>query len=144
MYMQVPVYITDDTFTGNSCSNGAALSGLYANFSVYNSLMTGNKAIGAGANPAKSGTAGGGSGGAIYTDGNGYNLLVDGTVMSGNTANEGGGAIFFVVDADGGTLTIDNSTLSGNTSGAFQNAPGIFDEVNSVVTTPVEDNSAVS
>jgi hypothetical protein len=144
MDMQVPVYITDDTFTGNSCSNGAALSGLYANFAVYNSLMTGNKAIGAGANPAKSGTAGGGSGGAIYTDGNGYNLLVDGTVMSGNTANEGGGAIFFVVDADGGTLTIDNSTLSGNTSGAFQNAPGIFDEVNSVVTTPVEDNSAVS
>ena len=40
MYMQVPVYITHDTFTGNSCSNGAALSGLYANFAVYNSLMT--------------------------------------------------------------------------------------------------------
>ena len=42
--------------------------------------------------------------------------------MSGNTAREGGGAIFFVVDADGGTLTIDDSTLSGNPSGAFQNA----------------------
>src|SRR3984957_7454250 len=51
MYLQVPVYITNDTFTGNSCSNGAALSGLYANFAVYNSLMTGNKAIGSGANP---------------------------------------------------------------------------------------------
>jgi hypothetical protein len=144
MYMQVPVYITNDTFTGNSCSNGAALSGLYANFAVYNSLMSGNQATGSGANPATSGTAGGGSGGAIYTDGNAYNLLVDGTVMSGNTANEGGGAIFYVVDAGGGTLTIDNSTLSGNTSGAFQNAPGVFDEVNSVVTKPVEDNSAVS
>ena len=56
MDMQVPVYITHDTFTGNSCSNGAALSGLYANFAVYNSLMTGNKAIGSGANPAASGT----------------------------------------------------------------------------------------
>jgi hypothetical protein len=143
MYMQVPVYITNDTFTGNSCSNGAALSGLYANFAVYNSLMTGNKAIGSGANPAAGGTAGGGSGGAIYTDGNGYNLLVDGSVMSGNTAREGGGAIFFVVDADGGTLTIDDSTLSGNPSGAFQNAPGIFDEVNSVVTQPVEAGSSV-
>jgi hypothetical protein len=144
MYMQVPVYISNDTFTGNSCSNGAALSGLYANFAVYNSLMTGNKAIGSGANPAASGTAGGGSGGAIYTDGNGYNLSVDGSVMSGNTAREGGGAIFFVVDADGGTLTIDDSTLSDNTSGAFQNAPGIFDEVNSVVTQPTEAGSSVS
>jgi hypothetical protein len=144
MYMQVPVYITDDTFTGNSCSNGAALSGLYANFAVYNSLMSDNKAIGDGANPAASGTAGGGSGGAIYTDGDGYNLLIDGSVMNGNTAREGGGAIFFVVDADGGTLTIDDSTLSGNTSGAFQNAPGIFDEVNSAVTQPVEDGSSVS
>jgi hypothetical protein len=144
MDMQVPVYITNDTFTGNSCSNGAALSGLYANFAVYNSLMTDNKAIGSGANPAASGSAGGGSGGAIYTDGNGYNLIVDGSVMSGNTAREGGGAIFFVVDADGGTLTIDDSTLSGNPSGAFQNAPGIFDEVNSVVTQPVETGSSVS
>jgi hypothetical protein len=144
MDMSIPVYINGDTFTGNSCSNGAALSGLYANFQVYDSVMTDNKAIGDGANPAASGTAGGGSGGAIYTDGDGYNLLIDGTKMTGNTAREGGGAIFYVVDADGGTLTIDNSTLSGNTSGAFQNAPGIFDEVNSVVTTPTEDDSSVS
>jgi hypothetical protein len=144
MYMQVPVYINGDTFTGNSCSNGAALSGLYANFAVYNSLMSDNKAIGDGANPAASGTAGGGSGGAIYTDGDGYNLLIDGSVMNGNTAREGGGAIFFVVDADGGTLTIDDSTLSGNTSGAFQNAPGIFDSVNSADTQPVENGSSVS
>jgi hypothetical protein len=144
MYLQVPVYITNDTFTGNSCSNGGALSGLYANFAVYNSLLTGNKAIGFGANPATSGTAGGGSGGAIYTDGDGYNLLVDGTAMSGNTAREGGGAVFFVVDADGGTLSIDGSTLQGNPSGEFQNAPGIFDEVDSVVTSPVESGSSVS
>ena len=80
MYMKVPVYITHDTFTGNSCSNGAALSGLYANFYVINSLMTNNKAIGFGANPAGCGTAGGGSGGAIYTDGNSYNLTISGTV----------------------------------------------------------------
>jgi hypothetical protein len=144
MDMSIPVYIVNDTFTGNSCSNGAALSGLFANFAVYNSLMTANKAIGSGANPAKSGTPGGGSGGAIYTDGAGYNLLVDGTAMSGNTANEGGGAIFFVVNSGGGSLTIDNSTLSDNPSGAFQNAPGIFDDVNSVVTQPTESGSSVS
>jgi len=144
MHMSTPVYIVNDTFTGNSCSNGAALSGLFANFAVYNSSFSGNKATGSGANPAKAGTAGGGSGGAIYTDGTGYDLLVAGSVLKGNTANEGGGAIFYVVNSGGGTLTISNSTLSGNPSGAFQNAPGIFDEVNSVVTTPVEVNSSVS
>jgi hypothetical protein len=64
--------------------------------------------------------------------------------MESKTASYGGGAIFFVVDADGGTLTIDDSTLSGNPSGAFQNAPGIFDEVNSVVTQPAEAGSSVS
>ena len=60
MYTGSPVYITHDTFTGNSCSNGAALSGLFATFDVFNSLMTDNKAIGFGANPAGSGTPGGG------------------------------------------------------------------------------------
>jgi hypothetical protein len=47
MDMAAPVYITNDTFDGNQCSNGGALSGLYANFVVINSLLTGNKAIGA-------------------------------------------------------------------------------------------------
>ena len=52
MYMGSPVYITHDTFSGNTCSNGAALSGLDAKFDVFNSLLTANKAIGWGANPA--------------------------------------------------------------------------------------------
>ncbi|WP_300610930.1 hypothetical protein, partial [Trebonia sp.] len=144
MYMATPVYITHDTFTGNSCSNGAALSGLYANFDVIDSLMTDNKAIGEGANPPSPGTPGGGSGGAIYTDGDHYNLIIDGTVMRDNTANEGGGAIFFVVDAGGGTLTIEYSTLHHNPSAKFQNAPGIFDSVDGVVTKPVVIHSSIT
>jgi hypothetical protein len=144
MYLASPVYITDDTFSGNSCSNGGALSGLYANFDVINSLLTGNKAIGWGANPAAAGTPGGGSGGAIYTDGNQYNLDVTGTVMRDNTAREGGGGIFFVVNAGGGTLQIESSTLQSNSSGAFQNAPGIFDSVNGQDTQPVVVSSQVS
>ena len=144
MYMSTPVYITHDTFSGNSCSNGAALSGLYANFDVINSLLTNNKAIGWGANPASSGTPGGGSGGAIYTDGDHYNLIIDGTAMSGNTAREGGGGIFFVVDAGGGTLKIEYSTLHHNPSGEFQDAPGIFDSVNGHDTQPVVIHSTVN
>ena len=143
MSLASPVYITGDTFTGNSCSNGGALSGLFAQFDVINSLMTGNKAIGWGANPAAAGTPGGGSGGAIYTDGTGYNLSVTGTVMRDNTAREGGGAIFFVVNSGGGTLQIDSSTLQGNPSGEFQNAPGIFDSVNGQDTQPVVVGSSV-
>ena len=143
MYMSTPVYITHDTFSGNSCSNGAALSGLYANFDVINSLLTNNKAIGWGANPASSGTPGGGSGGAIYTDGDHYNLIIDGTAMSGNTASEGGGAIFFVVDAGGGVLKIEYSTLHNNPNGGFHDAPGIFDSVNGHDTKPVVIHSSV-
>ena len=143
MYPGSPVYITHDTFSGNSCSNGAALSGLFANFDVINSLLTDNKAIGWGANPAKPGTPGGGSGGAIYTDGARYNLIVDGTAMSGNTAREGGGAIFFVVNTGGGTLKIEYSTLHHNPSGVFQNAPGIFDSVNGADTPPVNIHSTI-
>ena len=144
MYMATPVYITHDTFTGNACSNGAALSGLYANFYVINSLLTGNQATGWGANPASPGTPGGGSGGAIYTDGDHYNLIIDGTVMLNNTAPEGGGAIFFVVDQGGGTLKIEYSTLHHNHSGEFQNAPGIFDSVDGHDTKPIEIHSSIS
>jgi hypothetical protein len=144
MYMRRRDYITGDTFRGNRCSNGGALSGLYANFDVINSLMTGNKAIGWGANPAHAGTPGGGSGGAIYTDGNHYNLIIDGTVIRYNSAREGGGAIFFVVDAHGGTLRIKYSTLHHNPSGAFQNAPGIFDSVNGQDVRPIVIDSTVN
>jgi hypothetical protein len=143
MYLASPVYITGDTFSGNNCSNGGALSGLYANFDVINSLLTANKAIGWGANPAQAGTPGGGSGGAIYTDEERYNLSITGTVMRDNTAREGGGGIFFVVNSGGGALRIESSTLQGNTSGAFQNAPGIFDSVNGQDTQPVAASSSI-
>jgi hypothetical protein len=143
MSLASPVYITGDTFTGNSCSNGGALSGLFAHFDVINSLLTGNKAVGRGANPAAAGTPGGGSGGAIYTDGTGYDLSVTGTVMRDNTAREGGGGIFFVVNSGGGALRIESSTLQGNPSGAFQNAPGIFDSVNGQDTQPVVVSSSI-
>jgi hypothetical protein len=144
MDMSTPVYITDDTFTGNQCSNGGALSGLYANFVVINSLMTGNQAIGWGANPASSGTPGGGSGGAIYTDGDSYNLVIDGSAITGNSAREGGGGIFCVVDNDQGGLTIEASVMQNNASGEFQDAPGIFDSLNGQDVQPTVTDSTVS
>ena len=127
-WRQRPVYITSDTFRGGVCSNGGALSSIDVNWDVFNSLMINNRAIGLGANPAQAGTPGGGSGGAIYTDGDNYNVLIEGTVIRRNSAREGGGGIFFVVDNNHGTLTIKGSTLHNNPSGEFFTAgyPGIF------------------
>jgi hypothetical protein len=123
-----PLYITRDTFQGGRCSNGGALSSIDVNWEVLNSLMTGNRAIGWGANPAAPGTPGGGSGGAIYTDGDNYNVVIAGTIIRNDNAREGGGAVFFVVDNNDGTLTVKDSTLHHNPSGEFFTAgfPGIF------------------
>ena len=105
MYQGIPTYITNDTFRGNTCSNGGALGGLHANFDVINSLMIGNKAIGWGGNPAPSGTQEKSySGGAICTDGVAFNLLIDDTIISDNRAREGGGAIFYTVHFHPGTV----------------------------------------
>jgi hypothetical protein len=144
MWQGSPVYITDDTFHGGRCSNGGALSSIDAKWDVVNSLFTDNKAIGFGQNPTQAGTLGGGSGGAIYTDGDAYQVVLNGTIIRYCHAREGGGAVFFVVDAHGGKLTIKNSTLHHNPSGVFQNAPGIFDEVDGSLKNPTEINSTVN
>ncbi|WP_438865780.1 hypothetical protein [Paractinoplanes atraurantiacus] len=124
----LPVYVVNSTFTGGVCSNGAALSSIQVSWTVLNSVFTGNSAVGRGANPARGGTPGGGSGGAIYLDGNNFTLSLDGTIIKGNEAKEGGGAVFFVSNDRTGTLKIRNSTLTGNPSAGFATAglPGIF------------------
>ena len=126
-----PVYVVGSTFggredLGNVGSNGGALSSIGVSFTVINSVMSHNNAIGHGANPAEPGTPGGGSGGAIYNDGNTFTLEVCGSTLTNNTANEGGGAIFFVSNDRSGTLRIDRSHLSNNPSLDFETDPGIF------------------
>jgi hypothetical protein len=128
-YRNLPVYITSDTFSGGQCSNGAALSSISVQWDVLNSVFVSNHAVGWGANPAQSGTPGGGSGGAIYNDGADYDTLVAGTIMRNNTAREGGGAVFFVVDNGWGKLTFNESALQDNTSGVFQTFPGVYDNI---------------
>ena len=132
-YQDLPLYVVNSTFggrsdLGNVCSNGGALSSIGVSFTVINSLFTHNRAIGYGANPAEPGTPGGGSGGAIYNDGNTFHLNVLGSRIVQNRAKEGGGAIFFVSNDLTGTLRISNSTLRLNPSLKFETAgfPGIF------------------
>jgi len=129
----LPVQVVGSTFggapgLGNVAANGAALSSIGVSWSVLDSLFTDNRAIGTGANPARPGTPGGGSGGAIYLDGNTFSLSVCGSRLRDNTAREGGGAIFFVSNDLTGSMTIDRSTLIHNPSQGFETAglPGIF------------------
>lgn len=128
-----PLYVVNSTFGGgkdfgNTCSNGGGLSSIGVSYSVFNSLFTHNDAIGYGANPQKPGTPGGGSGGAIYNDGNRFDLRVCGTKIANNTAREGGSAIFFVSNNRSGHLIIENSHLTKNTGDSFGTPgyPGIF------------------
>jgi hypothetical protein len=127
-YQNRAVEVTGSTFTGGVCSNGGALSSIGVSWVVQDSTFTGNRAIGDGANPAQAGTPGGGSGGAIYTDGDDYTVTVEGSVITGNSAREGGGALFFVSNDKTGTLTIEHSKLRDNPNAGFQTAgyPGIF------------------
>ncbi|MGX6608228.1 hypothetical protein ACWKSP_39830 [Micromonosporaceae bacterium Da 78-11] len=124
----LPVYVVNSTFTGGVCSNGAAVSSIGVSWVMLNSSFTGNSAVGSGANPARGGTTGGGSGGAIYLDGNTFTLTLDGTVIEDNKAKEGGGAVFFVSNDRTGTMKIRNSKLRRNPSAGFETAglPGIF------------------
>jgi hypothetical protein len=123
-YHDLPVYVVGSRFTDNVCSNGAALSSIGVSWTVLNSTFQENRAIGRGANPADPGTPGGGSGGAIYNDGNRMTLRIGGSVFSDNHANEGGGAIFFVSNDRTGTMSIRDSTLTDNPNDAFH-TPGL-------------------
>jgi hypothetical protein len=129
----LPVFVVESTFggsaeLGNTCSNGGGLSSIGVSHTVINSLFAFNRAIGEGANPPRNGTDGGGSGAAIYNDGNTFTLSLCGTEMTDNAANEGGGAIFFVSNDRSGHLRIDRSVLRRNPSDGFETDgfPGIF------------------
>jgi hypothetical protein len=121
-----PVTVVRSTFTRGVCSNGAALSSIGVSWSIFNSSFTGNRAIGVGANPARPGTPGGGSGGAVYADGNDFRVLLAGTRVVRNRAREGGGAVFFVSNDRSGVLELRSSTLRANPSAGFETDPGIF------------------
>ena len=125
-YRDRPVVVKRSTFTGGRCSNGSALSSIGVSWRVVDSTFTDNAAVGRGANPSRPGSPGGGSGGAIYLDGNDIHLVLEGSTMTGNHAREGGGAIFFVSNDRTGTLTIRGSRLEDNPSDGFETIPGIF------------------
>jgi hypothetical protein len=127
-YHGLPVHVVRSTFEKGVCSNGGGVSSIGVSWTILNSVFRDNKAVGRGANPAKNGTPGGGSGGAIYNDGNRMTLRIAGSIIERNHANEGGGAVFYVSNDRSGTMRIENSVLRRNPNDAFETAgyPGIF------------------
>lgn len=121
-----PVKVRGSTFTRGRCSNGSALSSIGVSWKIRDSVFRRNKAVGRGANPARPGSPGGGSGGAIYLDGNRFTLTLTDVLMEDNRAREGGGAIFFVSNDRTGSMTLSGSTLRRNPSLGFETYPGIF------------------
>lgn len=129
-YRGQPVYLVHCTFggadsLGNVGSNGGGVSSIGVSWTIINCLFSHNRAIGNGGNPAKSGTPGGGSGGAIYNDGKTMTLTVMGTLIEKNEVNAYGAAIFFVTNDHSGDIVIDNSVLRENTGGSWHILPGI-------------------
>jgi len=123
-YNNLPVYVVNSTFggsdgAGNVCSNGGGISSIGVSWTILNSLFSYNQAIGNGGNPATSGTPGGGSGGAIYNDGNTMTLSLCGTRIEYNQVNAFGSAIFFVTDDHTGNIVIDSSVITNNIGGSW-------------------------
>jgi len=126
----LPIHVTNSTFgdtsgNGNVASNGGALSSIGVSWSIWNGLFLGNRAIGNGGNPAQSGTPGGGSGGAIYNDGNTMTLWLCGSRLERNEVNAFGAAIFFVTNDLTGNLVLTNSAIRANVGGSWHVLPGI-------------------
>lgn len=119
-----PVWVVSSTFggesgLGNTCANGGAISSIGVSWNVLDSVFSYNHAIGNGGNPAEAGTPGGGSGGAIYNDGNTMTLSICGTRIEHNEVTTHGSAIFFVSNDHSGDIRIDRSTITNNIGGSW-------------------------
>jgi len=122
-YQNLPVYVVNSTFggmttdgatnLGNSCSSGGAIGSIGSSWTIINTLIADNKAVGAG------GSAGGGSGGAIYNDGNTMTLTIAGSKLTANSVTAYGSAIFFTTDDATGNIVISDSIITGNTGGTW-------------------------
>lgn len=144
-YEGQPIYIVNCTFGGeegygNVGSNGGAISSILVSWTIINSVFTHNRAIGNGGNPADDNTPGGGSGGAIYNDGNTMTLDIRGSKFENNEVNAFGSAIFFVSNDHSGNIKIDNSTITNNIGGSWYPA---YPQISMHDDTPIEVTNSI-
>ncbi|HEX3901578.1 MAG TPA: hypothetical protein VH853_01940 [Polyangia bacterium] len=139
--------IVGSTFTNNSGANAGAVGSLFAELDIYNSLFENNTATGHDANNNDSTMCSvmnneqneigsGGNGGAIYGDGNSFNITLCGDAVLDNAAGTKafGGGLFFTSDDMMGVLTITDTTMTGNTGGHWTNvSSGSVTDVGSAI-----------
>ena len=130
-YQNLPVYVVNCTFGGkdgygNFGANGGAISSIGVSSARSSTACFHITAPSETAEiHAKSGTPGGGSGGAIYNDGNTMTLSLCGCLLEFNQVNAYGSAIFFVTDDMTGNMSIENSVIRDNIGGSWYALPGI-------------------
>ncbi len=139
-----PVYVVNSTFggadgLGNTGSNGGGISSIGVSWTIINSLFSYNHAVGNGGNPAMSGTPGGGSGGAIYNDGNTMTLTLCGSDIEHNDVNAFGSAIFFVSNDHTGNVVIDRCTITNNVGGSWY---PMYPQISAHADTPITVTSS--
>ncbi len=144
-YEGLPVYVVNSHFgaaqgSGNTCSNGGGISSIGVSWTVLNSTFSRNRAIGNGGNPSQSGTPGGGSGGAIYNDGNTMTLSICGTRIEYNEVNAHGSAIFFVSNDHSGDIVIDRSVITNNIGGSWYPT---YPQISNHSDTPIEVKASI-
>ncbi len=138
-YEGLPVFVVNTTFGGaegfgNTCSNGGGISSIGVSWTIINSLFSYNHAIGNGGNPPQGDTPGGGSGGAIYNDGNTMTLDLCGTRIEYNDVVAYGSAIFFVSNDHSGDIRIDYSNITNNIGGSWYPT---YDQISNHEDTPI-------
>lgn len=110
--------LSGTTFSSNSAGNGGALGGIASGLFIFNSRFTSNHAL-----DDAAGDVVRGHGGAVHLDGvtNSYNpdsnkrVYVCGSVLEGNTAVRGGGALKVTVsDKKGTKATYEKSSFTNN------------------------------
>lgn len=139
-YDDQPIYIVNSIFggseeNGNEASNGGALSSIGVSWMIIDSYFSHNRAVGYGGNPAEAGTEGGGSGGAIYNDGNTMTLSIINSVIEENEVNAYGSGIFFVTNDLSGNIYIENSTIHNNIGGSWY---PVYPNISMHATTSIE------
>lgn len=144
-YQGLPVYLVNSTIgggfgLGNRCSNGGGLSSIGVSWTIINTVLSYNQAVGTGGNPPASNTPGGGSGGAIYNDGNAMTLSLCGSRVEDNRANAYGSAIFFISNDHTGAMHIDRSVIVYNQGGSWY---PVYPQISCHEDTPIIVTSSV-
>jgi hypothetical protein len=144
-FQGLPVYVVRSTFGGRegfggTGSNGGGVSSIGVSWTILNSLFSYNHAIGKGGNPAEAGTPGGGSGGAIYNDGDTMTLSLCGTRIEHNDVVQHGSAIFFVSNDHSGKIVIDRSVITKNTGGSWYSQ---YPQISAHDDTPIEVTGSI-